>query len=44
MNLNIPINRLKMHISDQYKVKIILHDDRDYIALKNYFFPEQKVE
>lgn len=39
MNLNMPMNRLKLHLSKDYQVKIIVHNDEDYNALRKYFYP-----
>lgn len=41
MNMNQPMTRLKLHLSEDYKVKIIVHNDEDYKALFDYFYPEK---
>ena len=41
MNMNMPMNRLKMHLSKDYRVKIVVHNDEDYISLRKYFYPDE---
>ncbi len=42
MNLNMPINRLKLNIDNSYVVKIITHNDNDFNSLYNYFYGEDR--
>lgn len=42
MNLNMPINRLKLHMDDSYVVKVVVHNDQDFNALYEYFYGKDK--
>lgn len=41
MNMNVPLNRVKLQLSKDYVVKIVVHSDEDYMALQNYFNPPE---
>lgn len=42
MNLNMPINRLKLHMDDSYVVKVVVHNDQDFNNLYEYFYGKDK--
>ena len=39
LNMNVPLNRLKLLLGDEYRVKIIVHNDEDFNQLFDYFHP-----
>lgn len=41
MNLNMPLNRVKLHLTRDYKVKIVVHNDEDFNQLYDYFYPKK---
>ena len=42
LNMNMPLNRLKLHLDDTYVVKVVAHNDHDYDELYKYFHPEEE--
>ena len=44
LNMNVPLNRLKLLLSDKYRVKIIVHNDEDFDQLYDYFNPKDDNE
>jgi hypothetical protein len=42
MNMNVPINRLKLHLDDTYRVKIVVHNDEDFNSLYDYFYGKEE--
>ena len=42
MNMNMPLNRLKMHVSSDYIVKVVVHNDEDFNRLYHYFYKEDE--
>ena len=42
LNMNMPLNRLKLHLDDTCVVKVVAHNDHDYDELYKYFHPEEK--
>ena len=40
MNMNVPLNRLKLVLSDKYRVKLVVHNDEDFDQLYEYFHPK----
>lgn len=41
LNMDVPLNRLKLHLDQTYIVKVIAHNDEDYDKLYSYFHPEE---
>ena len=41
LNMDVPLNRLKLHLDQSYVVKVVAHNDEDYDKLYNYFHPEE---
>ena len=41
LNMDVPLNRLKLHLDQTYVVKVIAHNDEDYDKLYTYFHPEE---
>ena len=41
LNMDVPLNRLKLHLDQTYLVKVIAHNDEDYDKLYTYFHPEE---
>lgn len=41
LNMNLPLNRLKLFLDSSYVVKVVAHNDKDYDQLYNYFHPEE---
>ena len=44
LNMDVPLNRLKLHLDQTYLVKVIAHNDEDYDKLYTYFHPEEDEE
>ena len=44
MNMHVPLNRLKLKLSDQYRVKIVVYNDHDFDQLYDYFNPKKEEE
>lgn len=41
LNMDVPLNRLKLHLDQSYVVKVVAHNDEDYDKLYRYFHPEE---
>ena len=41
LNMDVPLNRLKLHLDQSYVVKVVAHNDEDYDKLYKYFHPEE---
>ncbi len=44
LNMNMPLNRLKLHLDSSYQVKIVVNNDEDFDSLYDYFYPKKKTE
>ena len=44
LNMNVPLNRLKLHLSSDYRVKIVVFNDEDFDRLYDYFHPKVEEE
>lgn len=44
LNMNMPLNRLKLHLDQTYAVHVVAHNDEDYDKLYKYFHPEEDEE
>ena len=42
LNMNMPLNRLKLHLDNSYQVKIVVSNDEDFDALYDYFYPKKQ--
>ena len=38
MNMQVPLNRLKLHLTSDYKVRVVVHNDEDFARLYEYFY------
>ena len=38
MNMHVPLNRLKLDLGKDYKVRVIVHSDEDFARLYEYFY------
>jgi hypothetical protein len=44
LNMNMPLNRLKLHLDNTYQVKIVVENDEDFDRLYDYFYPKKEEE